>query len=219
MEVDTEKEILSIHDDSEDDIEMFDSDREKGEPGSESFGRTGRLGRTKVLERGKDDAGGYQEHEEGGECESPVGGRRRRGRGGYRRRGGAGGRSGQGRRGRGGTARIGEDSVTGNVRRVRKYIGRKVQFAERAYCENTNPNIKRIIKQLEEEAIQGQSESELEDWEYLLPDPGNMRGRMTLYNQSLHVYWVMKRLLVKAMEQVAVEMAELSQGIPNLKRS
>lgn len=41
---------------------------------------------------------------------------------------------------------------------------------------------------------------------------------MTLFKQSLHVYWVMKRLLAKLMEQVASEMAELSQGIPNLKR-
>lgn len=58
----------------------------------------------------------------------------------------------------------------------------------------------------------------MEDWEYLLPDPGNTRGRMTLYKQSLHIYWVMKRLFAKAMEQVAMEMAELSQGIPNLKK-
>lgn len=29
---------------------------------------------------------------------------------------------------------------------------------------------------------------------------------------------VMKRLLAKAMEQVAMEMAELAQGIPNLKK-
>jgi len=58
----------------------------------------------------------------------------------------------------------------------------------------------------------------MKDWEYLLPDPGNTRGRMTLYKQTLHVYWVMKRLLAKAMEQVAMEMAELSQGIPNLKK-
>lgn len=41
---------------------------------------------------------------------------------------------------------------------------------------------------------------------------------MTLYKQALHVYWVMKRLLAKAMEQVAMEIAELSQGIPNLKK-
>jgi len=71
---------------------------------------------------------------------------------------------------------------------------------------------------MEEEAIQGQSDPEMEDWVYLLPDPGNTRGRMTLYKQALHVYWVMKRLLAKAMEQVAMEMAELSQGIPNLKK-
>jgi len=58
----------------------------------------------------------------------------------------------------------------------------------------------------------------MENWEYLLPDPGNTRGRMTMYKQALHVYSVMKRLLAKAMEQVAMEMAELSQGIPNLKK-
>ena len=58
----------------------------------------------------------------------------------------------------------------------------------------------------------------MEDWEYLLPDPGNTRGHMSLYKQALHVYWVMKRLLAKAMEQVAMEMGELAQGIPNLKK-
>jgi len=58
----------------------------------------------------------------------------------------------------------------------------------------------------------------MEDWEYILPDPGNTRGRMNLYKQALHVYWVMKRILAKAIEQVAMDMAELSQGIPNLKK-
>lgn len=41
---------------------------------------------------------------------------------------------------------------------------------------------------------------------------------MTLFKQSIHVYWVMKRLLAKSLEQVATEMAELAQGIPNLRR-
>ena len=90
---------------------------------------------------------------------------------------------------------------------------KKIQHAEKAYCENNNKDIRRIIQQLEEEATQGQSESEMEDWEYLLPDPGHTRGRMTQYKQTLHVYWTMKRLLAKAME-----MAELSQGIPYLKK-
>jgi len=52
----------------------------------------------------------------------------------------------------------------------------------------------------------------------LMPDPGHTRGRMTLYKQSLHLYWVMKRLMAKSMEQVALEMVELSQGIPKLKK-
>lgn len=93
-----------------------------------------------------------------------------------------------------------------------------IQFVEQAYSENTNEDIIRIIQQLEEEATQGQSESEMENWEYLLPDPGNTRGNMTLYKQALHVYWVMKKLLAKAMEQVAMEVVELAQGIPNLKK-
>lgn len=58
----------------------------------------------------------------------------------------------------------------------------------------------------------------MEDWEFLIPDPRNTRGRMTLFKQSIHVYWVMKRLLAKSMEQVATEMAELAQGVPNLRR-
>lgn len=74
------------------------------------------------------------------------------------------------------------------------------------------------MQQMEEEAIQGQSESEMEDWEYLLPDIGNTRGRMTQYKQTLHVYWTIKRLMAKAMEQVVMEMVEMSQESPYLKK-
>lgn len=79
-----------------------------------------------------------------------------------------------------------------------------------AYSEDTNADIRRIIQQLEDEATQKQSEPEIKDWEYLLPNPRNTRGRMSLYKQALHVYWVIKRLLEKAMEQVAMEMVELA---------
>ena len=71
---------------------------------------------------------------------------------------------------------------------------------------------------MEEDALQAQSDSEMEDWEFLLHDPGNTRGRMSLFKQSLHIYWVMKRLLAKALEQAATEMTELAQGVPNLRR-
>ncbi len=41
---------------------------------------------------------------------------------------------------------------------------------------------------------------------------------MSLYKQALHVYWVMKRLLAMAMEQVAMEMVEMVQSTPNVKK-
>lgn len=44
-------------------------------------------------------------------------------------------------------------------RRDRKTLKRRVQYAERAYSENTNEDIQKIIQQLEEEATQGQSDS------------------------------------------------------------
>lgn len=73
------------------------------------------------------------------------------------------------------------------ARKYKKMLKRRIQFTEQAYNENTNEDIRRIIQQLEEEATQGQSESEMDDWEYLLPDPRNTRRCMTLYKQALHV--------------------------------
>jgi len=58
----------------------------------------------------------------------------------------------------------------------------------------------------------------MEDWDFMVQNPGNTRGRMSLFKQSLHIYWVMKRLLAKALEQVATEMVETTQGGPELKR-
>lgn len=129
---------------------------------------------------------------------------------------------GRGRRGRRGHGQAGQQeqgrTKTAGKKRGRKTLKWQVQYAEMAYSKDTHADIRRIIQHLEEEAIQEQSGSEMEDWEYPLPDPGNTRRCMSLYKQALHVYWVMKRLLAKAMEQVAMEMAELAQGIPNLKR-
>ena len=41
---------------------------------------------------------------------------------------------------------------------------------------------------------------------------------MMLYRQALHVYWVMEHLLARTLEQVAREMVEIAQGMPNLKK-
>ena len=41
---------------------------------------------------------------------------------------------------------------------------------------------------------------------------------MSLIKQSLHIYWVMKGLLAKAMEHVAKEMVELALGDQTIHR-
>jgi len=71
---------------------------------------------------------------------------------------------------------------------------------------------------LENRVLEEPSDPEMEEWDTLLPDSGNTRGRLTLYKQALHMYWMMKHLLAKAMEQVAVEMAEIAQGVPDMKK-
>ena len=86
------------------------------------------------------------------------------------------------------------------IKKTRRTVNHRVRRAERAYQRNTNPAVRRIMQYLEEESLQDQSEDEMEDWEFLLHDPGNTRGRMSLFKQSLHIYWVMKRLLEKSLE-------------------
>ena len=94
----------------------------------------------------------------------------------------------------------------------------KLQEAEETYQKDTNPKIRQIIDHLEEEALDELSDPSMEDWENYIPDPGHTRGRMSLYKQSIHVYWGVKYLLVKAMEQVASEMTEIIQGSPTLRK-
>jgi len=63
---------------------------------------------------------------------------------------------------------------------------------------------------VENKVLKEPSNPEMEEYKSQLPNPGNTRGRLTLYRQALHTYWVLKHLLAKAMEQVAVEMVELA---------
>ena len=82
----------------------------------------------------------------------------------------------------------------------RRTVNHRIRRAERAYQRNTNPAVRRVMQFLEEESLQDQSEDEMADWEFLLHDLGHTRGRMSLFKQSLHIYWVMKRLMAKALE-------------------
>lgn len=93
-----------------------------------------------------------------------------------------------------------------------------VQEAIRAYREGTSEDIRRIIQDMEANLREEQSDSETEEWAEMIRDSGNTWGRMTLYRQSLHIYWVLKCLLAKVLEQVVKEMVEISNGMPNLQK-
>jgi len=67
-----------------------------------------------------------------------------------------------------------------------------VQEAEKAYNEGTDADIHRLIQELEINAMQEDSELEMDDWGKLILDPENTREHLTLYKQALHVYWVLK---------------------------
>ena len=58
---------------------------------------------------------------------------------------------------------------------------------ERAYGKGTKEDIKRIIDALENRVLEEPSDPEMEEWNTLLPEPGNTRGRLTLYKQALHM--------------------------------
>lgn len=104
------------------------------------------------------------------------------------------------------------------VKPARRTVNFRIRRAERAFQRNTNPAVRRVMQVMEEESLQDQFVDEMEDWEFLIHDPGHTRGRMSLFKQSLHIYWVMKRLLAKALEQVTKEMVELAKGDPDLRR-
>lgn len=90
--------------------------------------------------------------------------------------------------------------------------------AKKAYIEGTDEDIRNLIQELVSNVMEGYLEPEMEEWGNLIPDPRNTRECLTLYKTTLHVYWVLKHLLAKEMEQVTEEMAKLTQGMPNMKR-
>lgn len=51
-----------------------------------------------------------------------------------------------------------------------------MQETSRAYREGTDVDIRKLIQELGENVIEGDSEPEMEEWGDLIPDPGNTRG-------------------------------------------
>lgn len=77
---------------------------------------------------------------------------------------------------------------SGGQRRGRITTLTAAQEVSRAYQERTDEDIKRIIHNMESSILEEQLGSETEELAKEVTDPGNTRGRMTLYRQSLHIY-------------------------------
>lgn len=117
-----------------------------------------------------------------------------------------------------GNQRERETPKTNQPKRGRRSIGKAAQEVETTYNKETNEEIRRIIDVLEDRVLEEPSDPEMEEWSTLLLDPSNTRGRLTLYKQALHMYWVLKHLLAKVMEQVAIEMMEITHEEPEMKK-
>jgi len=71
-----------------------------------------------------------------------------------------------------------------------------------------------------EEDIKQESEpkEEIDNWRMLVPNLGNTRGRTTQFKHTLYLYFLMKSLLGKVMEQIFVGMVVTVQGLPSYKK-
>lgn len=70
-----------------------------------------------------------------------------------------------------------------------------------AYMAGNLPDIRAQITGWERElndSIKNQ-DIPMEEWESMVPDPGNSRGRHSLFRQTIQQYWVMKNVVERAM--------------------
>jgi len=93
-----------------------------------------------------------------------------------------------------------------------------VNEAEQAFNLDSNAHIRNIMNAMEEKVLEEPSIPEMYEWSLQLPDPGHTQGRLSLYHRALHIFWVLKHLLAKAMEQVAAEMVEMAQDTAAAKK-
>ena len=52
--------------------------------------------------------------------------------------------------------------------------------------------------------IEEAGEPSVEEWENLITDPGNTRGWLTMFKQTIHLYWLMKCIIVKVITEIQV---------------
>ena len=72
-----------------------------------------------------------------------------------------------------------------------------------AYSVGNPPQIRNVIQGWERESNSNEEDIEVqeENMDFVF-DPGNTRGRVSLFHQSIHTYWTLKCVLAKALQSL-----------------
>lgn len=93
-----------------------------------------------------------------------------------------------------------------------------ISEAVEAYHEGTDEGIWKLLEEREEEVKhENKIEEDMDELRTLVPDSGTLKGRITQFKHTLYLYWLMKILMGKAMEQISVGMTVSIQGMPSYK--
>ena len=70
----------------------------------------------------------------------------------------------------------------------RRPMDETVKEAVKANKKGTNEGIRKIFEEMEERIMEEDSKEEMEEWKDLILDPGNIRGIISQFKQTLHLY-------------------------------
>lgn len=120
---------------------------------------------------------------------------------------------------RGSTHRANKRSSMLEGRMGCKPLEHLIAKATTTYWDEMDEGNRKLIDDWEAEIKQGsEPEEEIDDWRTMVPDPWNTRGRITQFKHTLYLYFLMKRLLGKAMEHISMGMSVTMQGLPSYKK-
>jgi len=89
-----------------------------------------------------------------------------------------------------------------------------------AYHNDSDKEIRQLIEKWEADLNRhtGYKEIEAEDWRVLVPVPGHTCDRIKQFKHTLFLYWSMKGIMGKALEQISLNMVVAMHTFSDYKR-
>ena len=88
-----------------------------------------------------------------------------------------------------------------------------------AYYFGNTPQTRNIIQGWEKSSYSNEEDNEAEaEIMDFITDPGNTRGCLSLFNQTVHMYWIMKCVLAKAMQSLHPGQGNVTSSVIELFR-